>query len=308
MTRDPRLLAPSDAELVAYLDGELSPADSVSIGQRIAVDAGLSARVEVLMKGARPFRQAFEPLLAQAPAARLDALLTAVLDQRQPATDRPAPRRLRFWSVAVAAGIALVLLGAGLDRLAVTNGTSLLATLQPTDGSDDWRRAVAQYLSLYTSETLSIIPDTGAAKQQELAGVGSKLGVDLTPARVDLPDLTLKRAEMFDYDGKALGFLAYLDPRSGPISLCIIAAPGKDLPPQVEHRRGMNVVYWSRGQPWIHADRPDRCRSPAGACPPSWPTVSAAARPLTIAADSRTHPNAIGRPERIHASPAKGVV
>ena len=116
----------------------------------------------------------------------------------------------------------------------------------PGDGSDDWRRAVAQYLSLYTSDTLSIIPDTSGARQQELASVGSRLGVDLTPDRVALPDLALKRADMFDYDGKALGFLAYLDPRSGPVSLCIIAGEGGDAAPRVEHRRGMNIVYWSQ--------------------------------------------------------------
>ena len=230
---------------MAYLDGELSPADSVRIGQHVSADPKLADRVAMLVQGARPFREAFEPLLAQAPADRLDQLLSDALAQDEAATRRWRPRRIG--AAAIAAGLALVAAGAALDRLVLVRlGPAMQESASPGEPSDDWRRAVAQYLSLYTSDTLSIIPDTGAARQQELASVGARLGLDLTPARVDLPDLALKRAEMFDYDGKALAFLAYLDPRSGPVSLCIIAGHAADQAPRVEHRRGFNVVYWSQ--------------------------------------------------------------
>jgi hypothetical protein len=246
MMQEKRTLAPSDAELVAYLDGELSPADSVRIGQQIAIDRKLVDRVELLMNGARPFREAFDPLLSEAPMDRLDLMMSAAVDRYTPAPHRFWTAVSRNWPAAIAAGLAFMVIGAGADRFAVTPiVTSLLSKVSSANGSDDWRRAVAQYLSLYTSDTLSIIPDTGTAKQQELASVGSKLGMDLTLARVELPGLALKRAEMFDYDGKALGFLAYLDPQSGPVSLCIIDDPQGKLLPEVEHRRGMNVVYWS---------------------------------------------------------------
>ncbi len=247
MTQEKRTSAPSDAELVAYLDGELSPADSVRIGQQIAVDPELAERVEVLMNGARAFREAFEPLLSQAPTERLDSTLSDILARQPQAPGRLRPELSAYRLAAVAAGVVLMLMGAGLDRFVVTPiGRSLFSAPSHANESEDWRRAVAQYLSLYTSDTLSILPDTSTAKQQELASVGSRLGLDLTPARVELPDLALRRAEMFDYEGNALGFLAYLDPRSGPVSLCIIAGHAEDAPPKVEHRRGMNVVYWSQ--------------------------------------------------------------
>ncbi len=237
--------APSDAELLAYLDGELSPADSVAIGQRIAADREIAARVELLMKGGRPFRDAFAPLLAQAPIERLDAMLVGIMDRQQPTTQRALwPRRFR--DAGLVAALALITLGAGLDRLVISPLATSLSSVIAHDESASWRRAVTQYLSLYTSETLSIIPDTADTKRQELASLGGRLGLDLDPTRVEMPNMTLKRAEMFDYDGQVLGFLAYLDPKTGPVSLCIIAGAGRDAASRVEQRRGMTVVYWSR--------------------------------------------------------------
>ena len=232
---------PSDAELVAYLDGELSPADSVRISQQIAADRAIAVRVDLLMRGVRPFRDAFAPLLDEAPVDRLDAMLAGLVEAPK-ATAGLAGLPRRFWPVALVAGLVLTIMGAGIDRLVLTRSVSA-ASVADRDG---WRRAVAQYLSLYTAETLSIIPDTDEARRQELASVGARVGVDLGEARVALPGLALRRAEMFDCDGKALAFLAYLDPKVGPISLCIIAGEWGDAPPRVERRRGMTAVYWSR--------------------------------------------------------------
>ncbi|UDL94429.1 anti-sigma factor [Lichenihabitans sp. PAMC28606] len=232
--------------MVAYLDGELSPSDSVRMGQQIAADRDISNRIDVLMRGGRPFQDAFAPLLAQAPLDKLDVMLTEVVERRQPALRRGAMDR-RFWPAAVAAGVVLMALGAGLDRLVVSPfAMSFGASPSTQDETAYWRRAVTQYLSLFTSETLSIIPDTADAKRQELASLGSRLGLDLNPQRVDFPNMVLKRAEMFDYDGRALAFLAYLDPKNGPVSICIIASGGHDAPTRIEHRRGMTVVYWSK--------------------------------------------------------------
>ena len=232
---------PTDTDLVAYLDGELSPADSVRIGQAIAVDRAVADRLHLLMSGARSFRTAFAPLLDEAPSDRLDAMLAGLLETPK------APRRLaewprRVWPMAIAASLVFMAAGAGLDRWVVGHGVPSASL----DDQEGWRRAVTQYLSLYTSETLSMIPDSEATRRQELASVGGRLGLDLDEARVALPGVSLKRAEMFDYDGQALAFLAYLDPKSGPLSLCILARGQADAPPRVEQRRGMTVVYWSR--------------------------------------------------------------
>ncbi len=247
MTRDNNAAAPSDAELVAYLDGELSPAESVRIGQRLTTDDRLAARVEHLVAGGRPFRQAFEPLLTQAPVDTLDAMLDITLAQPTPPISL-RPLLVRFRPAIAAAAVVLMIVGIGLDRLVVAPlGMAPVASANHPDGSDDWRSAVAQYLALYTRDTLTGVQAGGDNTRQQLASLGERLGLSLTPERVDLPDLALKRADIYDYDDKPLAFLAYLDPQSGPVALCITPGGGSAAQ-RVERRRGMNVVSWSQGR------------------------------------------------------------
>jgi hypothetical protein len=240
---------PHDAALIAYLDGELNPAERASISQRLSTDPDLRNRLILLSGGNRPFRDAFDALLAQAPRERLEsglAGLSAV--QIQPARHvRAAPRwgNLR----AIAAGIMLFLAGLGADRwLSPWNGHSGPPSAVETEAEsdDDWRRAVAEYLTLYTSETLAGIPTDANLQGRELAMVGEKLGLRLSQQRTELPDLSLRRAQIFEYDGKSLGQIAYLDPQSGPLALCIIADGAADAAQQVEQRQGFNIVFWSR--------------------------------------------------------------
>ena len=237
--------SPTNAELVAYLDGELSPADSVRIGQRIAADRATAERAKVLMNGARPYRDAFEPLLAQAPTDRLEAMLGAVTGRQQPAPRAKWSRRR--WGGAIAAALALMGLGGGVDRLVVRPvGAWLSDRLRGDDEAAEWREQVAQYLSLYTRDTLTDTPEGDDAKRRRLTSLGTRLGLDLNPTRVDFPGIEFKEAETLDYEGRTLGFLAYLDPKSGPVALCILAGAGDDSPIRTEQRAGMTIFYWSR--------------------------------------------------------------
>ncbi len=243
MTKTNDHIASWDDKLVAYLDGELTPSESVAVSQRIAADPDVAARLNTLVRGNRPFREAFDPLLAEAPETDLEAMLAGLLAREMPVA---RARLLRTRLAAIAAGLALLAVGAGLDRAAMGGlGSAMTAATMASDGSADWRQAVAQYQTLYSSDTLASLPDDDVLKAQELSALQARVGVKLTPARVSLPDLDFKRAETFQYDGQALGHLAYLDPQSGPIALCIITGQPGEAAPQVERRHGMNIVYWS---------------------------------------------------------------
>jgi anti-sigma factor RsiW len=169
-----------------------------------------------------------------------------------PCSTRRSPLRLRsllvrFRPAIAAAAAALMVVGAGLDRLVVAPlGAALTTPAGNPDVSDDWRSAVAQYLALYTRDTLAEAGDGAGDSRQQLASLGKRLGLSLTPERVDLPDLPLKRADLYDYDDKPLAFLAYLDPRSGPVALCITTGGGSEAR-RVERRGDMNIVSWSQG-------------------------------------------------------------
>jgi anti-sigma factor RsiW len=246
MTWDRPDAVPGDVDLVAYIDGELSPADSVRIGQRLATDPVLAARATLLMKGGRPFQTAFAPLLSGAPAERLDAMLNEVLDGSASPSRQPGAVVRRHPGVAVAAAILLLVAGAGLDHFVVTPfGAFVSETLDARSDSADWRRSVARYLALYRPDTLAGADTIGAGQSDRLADLGNKLGLRFTPARLDLPSLALKRADIYDYDGAPIVFLAYLDPKNGPVAFCITTGKGEDAQRR-ERRHGMNVVFWGQ--------------------------------------------------------------
>jgi hypothetical protein len=115
---------------------------------------------------------------------------------------------------------------------------------------DDWREAVAQYLTLYTTETLASVPDDGALRRRELTTVADRLHIALTPEVLALPDLPLKRAQIFAYDDRPLGQIGYLDPASGPMALCITPGTGAGPDPTLreERRQGFNVVFWATAE------------------------------------------------------------
>lgn len=239
---DHRDLLDTDARLVAYLDRQLDAAERASLEDDLQADPALAERLAFLRRSQLPFAEAFAPLLDEAPKARLEAVLDGLAETeafpRQAAAFRPSRRGL------VAAGVALFAAGVLGDRAVdLLRGTP---EEDETEHADNWREAVAQYLALYTPETLAAVTDDPVARERELALVGNKLGLPLTLAAVRIPGVSLKNARLLRYDGRQLGQLTYLDPDSGPLALCII--DGKQSEPmQTERRGGMNVAFWASG-------------------------------------------------------------
>jgi hypothetical protein len=227
----------SDEMLVAFLDGELDSDKRRQVEKLIESDDAVAERVRFLDSSSLPFREAFDPLLGKAPKAKLDAMLDEIL----PAV--PVPQQASGWTRRgfLAAAIGFIAVGIAVDRTFLGVQSSLH---DDQDGSD-WRSVVAQYMSLYTSDTLGSGPVDVAVQTEQLRGVGAKLGLTLTPERVQLPGTTLKRAQMLAYDGKALGQITYLDAAQAPMALCIVQSSKGAKAPDSEHRHGMNVVYWS---------------------------------------------------------------
>lgn len=219
---------PSDELLVAYLDGELDDARRRLIADQVCNDPVLASRIEALQCADLPFKVAFDSLLAQAPAERLHAMLNAL-----PPTQVATLSRRRF--LAMAAGFAVA--GVAADRL--------FMRLTHAESGQGWRASVAEYMALYTPQTLEHLSADPASHIAQLSAVGAQLGLALSPASVSLPGAEFRRAQILDYDGVLIGQLSYLDPRHGPLALCITASKKGAQPIATEQRRGLNVVYWA---------------------------------------------------------------
>jgi anti-sigma factor RsiW len=227
---------PSDELLVAFLDGELEGAERARIDALIKADEAIAARYEFLSRSEMPFYDAFEPLLENAPTTDLEAIL-----ERLPAPIVAEPAT-KGWSRRsfIAAAIGLVVVGVAADRTYL----GMQDVSNERDGSE-WRAVVAEYLTLYTPETLANLATDEQAQSEQLRNVGDKLGLSLPMEAVSLPGIPLKRAQILQYDGKPLGQIAYLDPANGALALCIVQSSKGPSTPRTEQRYGMNVVYWS---------------------------------------------------------------
>ncbi|MBN8950260.1 MAG: Fis family transcriptional regulator [Rhizobium sp. 60-20] len=228
---------PTDEQLTAFIDGELDAVERERIERLIADDEHVAERFDFLSRSTLSFSEAFQPMLAEAPAAKLDAMLAAIPPSKKNKVWAAGIGRRGFLTAIAASFVAAV----AIDRAVIGIGHRL----SKPDEDSEWRAAVAEYLSLYTADTLSAPAGDHAQQVAQLNGVGAKLGLPLTPDVIAMPDVEFKRAQILNYDGKPLAQIAYLDPESGPMALCIVQSAKGAAAPDMENRRGMNVVYWS---------------------------------------------------------------
>ena len=227
-----------DGLLTAYLDGELAGTERAGLEARLLSEPALKVRLDQLGRGGRAFGPAYDALLAAAPADRLSAMLAELTAKHAATGRRSAQSRMRVFA-ALAAALVIFVVGAGAGNLLPT-------LLQKPAEPPGWRQVVAEYQSLTTAETLAAIPDNAAAVSDELTLIGGKLALDLSPDTLALPNVRLKRAQLFAFRDKPLVQVAYLSPADGPIAFCIIANGKPDAAPAFEKREGYNIVFWTK--------------------------------------------------------------
>ncbi|MDI5924052.1 anti-sigma factor family protein [Rhizobium leguminosarum] len=230
---------PSDEDLTAFIDGELTPEEAARIEAIVNEDESTAERLEFLARASLPFEQAFAPLLSEAPREKLETMLAAMPVQQSARSD-PTPAfgsRRRFLGALAASLVA----GIAIDRAVIGIGRSFSAK----DENSEWRAVVADYISLYTPETLAGPVPERDVQAAQLGSLDEKLGLSLSPEAVSLPGIDFKRALMLQYDGKPLAQIAYLDPETGPMALCIVKSDAGSKAPDLESRKGLNVIYWS---------------------------------------------------------------
>lgn len=230
MTDQPSRPAPSDEQLVAYLDEQLSSEERLRIDSALVNDESLEQRLEWLSSSDMPYQSAYADSHDQAPRDRLATMLT------EPAPTGSAPwNRRRF--IGAAAGFLLA--GIAADRLYLGWQTSFPKV------ATHWRGQVADSMALYTPQTLDHLPNDEASQRVQLQTLGQRLGRALEPAQLKLPRPALKRAQLLEYNGVPIAQIIYLDPLHGPLALCITRSTVGNRDPAQEQRRRMNIVYWS---------------------------------------------------------------
>lgn len=235
----------SDEAIVAWLDGEMSDADARSFEAAFKSDGQLAARTAELMSSNQNYRQAFAPLLDEAPLermqARLDAQLAQVEDSRA-----PAPRPSFSRRAMIAASLSFLLIGSGLGYLA-------RPAAEEPDESENIRDLEARYMSLYSAETLLDLDSSSPLLQRGLTRTAEDIGLHLNEHQLRLQGAELKMVRILRYDSTSIAQIAWMHAEYGPMALYIspLRQPGS-AEISSEQRHGMNLAWWhDRGYQFV---------------------------------------------------------
>lgn len=219
----------SDEDLTAFLDGEADAALEVAISQALETDEDLGERLAALDIPMAAITQAFDGLLADAPA----------MPDHVPAT---APKPAANTNARPRWGWGIATFGTGLAAgLAVALFTGL-GTPEPAPRG--WVSFVASYQTLYTTATLDAIDPSPQEAALQLAAVSEGIGIDLT-ALPQAEGLVFKRAQLLGFNGKPLVQISYLRADGTPVALCIIPAGPDESGVSMGAAEGLDVARWN---------------------------------------------------------------
>ncbi len=253
----------SDEALVAYLDGELDDAERRQVDAWLAADPAARERMAALAQSAELVREACAEILDEPIPERLIAAARGA----RPADKAPAREAeilvlrpgtghsrvpLRHWGISIAAAAALfgLLLGSGgtyLGLRLIASGQAGADQQVATEANDIWLDNAAGYykLTISADNLLIDVPvanDANAALQK----ISQRL-----PQQVRAPDLkpwglTFRGTRLVVAEGRPAAELVYVTDNKaiGPLSLVIGATKLPDISPTIDHRGGINLVYW----------------------------------------------------------------
>ncbi|SFU15651.1 hypothetical protein SAMN05192562_10742 [Kosakonia arachidis] len=239
-----RFTAPySDEAIVAWLDGEMHASDAERFAVALSQDEQLAERTDVLRFNQADIARAFAPLLKEAPQSRLEARLTNVLAQPSVTTPRATGVSRR---ALIAASLSFLVIGSGL-------GYFTRPATRAQGESEKIRDLEAQYMSLYSAETLLDADSSPSALQRGLTRTAQDIGLQTNEQQLVLHGAELKMVRMLRYDSTSIAQIAWMHADYGPMALCI----SPDRHPAStelnhEQRHKMNLVWWhSRGYQFV---------------------------------------------------------
>lgn len=222
----------NDDAIVAWIDGEMCRADAQQFEEQLKRDERLSGRTAELMKSSQDFAGAFAPLLDEAPLETMQARLAALPD---PQSSTPAGVSMR---ALIAASVSFLMVGSGLGYL-------LRPASAPADENAHIRDLEAQYMSLYSVETLLDMDSATPVLLRGLERAAQDIGIKLRMSQLVLQGAELKMVRMLRYETTSIAQIAWINADYGPMALCISPVDEKTMAAlRQEQRHGMNLAWW----------------------------------------------------------------
>lgn len=250
----------SDDRLVAYLDGEVEPAEQREIEAWLDSDPVGRDKLAALAQSADLLRQAYDAVLREPLPGRLIAAARGDTGAARVLPFVPAraasPGRRSRWRVAlpIAASLLGVVVGGGATYLGfgkflpVRTADTISSAAETVAANNLWLDNAAGDFKLFVSsgdKALIDVPATGDTREAL-----QKISQSLTQ-QVRLPDLkpwglTFAGARLVVSDGRPAAQLVYTTENKtiGPLALIIGSTQQADVAPTFDRRQILNMLYW----------------------------------------------------------------
>lgn len=245
----------TEADLHAWLDGELSPARCAAVEAYLAEHPDDLERVEryrahgdLIARAYAPVRDA-PPFVAAAPVAA--AFVTA-------SVAAPAGRRSAAGRAAIAAAAAFALFVSGMGAGWVAHGQRDAAVAQSTSAVSD---ALAAH-RLFVAEVRHPVEVAADQEAHLIAWLSRRLGQPVTAPRLDPVGFTLMGGRLLPSDGGPAAQFMYQNAAGERVTLFVRPSPDAvDVAFRFVQEGGAAAFYWrDRGLSWALSGEADRER------------------------------------------------
>ncbi len=221
---------PQAEKLLAYVDGQLSVAETEEVEGLLASDDSALAFVKKLQRSNLPFAESFEFMLEE--DKEPDSSISPEIEISE--SNSQVTKTNWLWPGSIAASLLLGLV------------IGYFTFMANTEDHDNWIVRVADYHLLYVRDTVIATHLNPAQVSQLKSKLSKALNTDLNIPDLSAQKLKFKRGQILDAGGKTLIQLAYLPNDGLPVALCILRSNAPDSLPKSGISRGLPYVEWSK--------------------------------------------------------------
>jgi anti-sigma factor RsiW len=223
-------------QLSAYLDGELDPATSAVIEERLATDPAAQAELDALIEADLLAQDAFADDLANpVPLALAKQIKATAMPAQAASKQRP------IWG-ALAASLVVFALG-GIGGYALKGQTTPIQTA-------GWLADIADYHAVYAGQTRHLV-EVGSDEADHIeTWLGNTVGASFSIPDMTSFGLTFEGGRLLVANGRPVAQLMYRDDAGRVVALCLQRGntPAEGVTAFRESTiKGFDFVSWSAG-------------------------------------------------------------
>lgn len=235
----------SDAELHAYLDGELSDERRREVERMIADDPMLDARLQAYRAQQRLLHDAFDPVLDEAVPARLLAVASPAASPDPLAARRDAAAWTARPSWRIAAAVALLIAG-GLVGWIVRDNHPVPVAANPLERLP---RQAALAHAVFSPDVRRPVEVTAEHEDQLVTWLSRRLGTPVRPPKLGPQGFDLVGGRLLPGDSGPVAQFMYQDASGQRLTLYVTHdMPGdRQTAFRFAQEGALNVFYWVDG-------------------------------------------------------------